>query len=373
MHLTLHITSRCNLACAYCYARQCHLCQAPSDQPDMTLATAIQAISCCATAPNTGIIFFGGEPLLRQDLIWSIMDWCEQTHPGRFHYKVTTNGTLLDEDFLDAAVRRSLHIAMSHDGVREAHDRFRMRPDGRGTFDELLPRLQRLLARRPYSPILLTVNPETVDRYAESVRWLQAAGVQYLIGSLNHAAVWTPAALRQLRRAYEELAEWHAANYREERKFYFSPFDRRIATRIFDRCDNSCQLGVRQISVATDGRLYPCVQFVGRDEYAIGSAAGGLDLARRQEIHERNERDKPACAGCALVRRCHNKCGCLNLQATGSLDEVPTLLCEHERMVFPIADRLAERLYAARTPMFLQRHYNPAFPVLSFLEDLAAP
>jgi hypothetical protein len=56
---------------------------------------------------------------------------------------------------------------------------------------------------------------------------------------------------------------------------------------------------------------------------------------------------------------------------TGKLNEIPAILCEHERMVFPIADRLASRLFRTRDPMFLQRHYNPAFPILSFLEDLA--
>jgi uncharacterized protein len=49
---------------------------------------------------------------------------------------------------------------------------------------------------------------------------------------------------------------------------------------------------------------------------------------------------------------------------------VPAVLCEHERMVLPVADRLAGRLYERRNAMFLQRHYNPDFPVLSFLEDL---
>jgi uncharacterized protein len=339
----------------------------------MTLETATRAIATCATGTNCGIIFFGGEPLLRSDLIWDIMDWCERERPGQFHYKVTTNGTRMDETFLDEATRRGLHIALSHDGLREAHDRFRTLLDGSGTFDALLPVLRRLVARRPYSPILITVNPETVDRFAASVQWLQSEGVQYLICSLNYAGPWTAATLRTLGREYRKLADWHEENYRQERKFYFSPFDRRIATRVFDRCGNSCQLGIRQISVAADGGLYPCVQFVGREEYRIGTVDAGLDERRRRELYELNERDKPTCAGCGLASRCHNKCGCLNLQTTGSIGEIPALLCEHERLVFPIADRLAERLFAARDPLFIQRHYNPAFPVLSFLEDLSTP
>ena len=362
MHLTLHLTDRCNLACRYCYARH--------GTTDLSFETAIAAIEKCAMGPNCGIIFFGGEPLLRQPLIWKIMDWCEERQPGQFHYKVTTNGTLLDDAFLDEAVRRGLHVALSHDGAQEAHDAFRAGPDGRGTYAAAEAALARLLERRPYSPVLMTVNPEWAGRFAESVQGLQAKGVQYLIVSMNFAGPWTDAALRTLEKEFRKLAAWHEENYRRERKFYFSPFDKRIASHVFPERSNSCRLGKRQISVGPDGRLYPCVQFVGRDEYAIGTAAAGIDESRREEIFCRNERDKPECAGCALERRCHNKCGCLNLQTTGSLDRLPAVLCEYERMLFPIADRLAERLYQARNAMFLHRHYNPAFPVLSILEDL---
>ena len=93
MHLTLHLTDRCNLACRYCYARH--------GTADMHFETAVAAIEKCAAGPDCGIIFFGGEPLLCAPLIWRIMDWCEARRPGRFHYKVTTNGMLLDEAFLD--------------------------------------------------------------------------------------------------------------------------------------------------------------------------------------------------------------------------------------------------------------------------------
>jgi uncharacterized protein len=219
--------------------------------------------------------------------------------------------------------------------------------------------------------VMMTVNPETVGWYAESVRWLQAQGAQYLICSLNYAGPWTDRTLRQLKAQYRELADWHYENYRRERKLYFSPFDKRIATRVCGR-GSSCRLGRRQISVGPDGRLYPCVQFVGRDDYAIGTAAAGLDEQRREEIYQANEREKPSCAGCPLNGRCHNKGGCLNVQTTGGITSLPPVLCEHERMVFPIADELAARLFGEKDPMFIQRHYNPAFPVLSFLEDLAA-
>ncbi len=87
----------------------------------------------------------------------------------------------------------------------------------------------------------MTVNPETVDLYSESVQWLQSQGTQYIIASLNYPAPWTPATLRQLRKQYRKLETWYLDNYRHERKCYFSPIDKRIASHIFPDHSNSCQ------------------------------------------------------------------------------------------------------------------------------------
>lgn len=363
MHLTLHLTDRCDFACKYCYAKH-------GDQ-DMSFETATAAIEKCAVEPNCGIIFFGGEPLLRQDLIWELIDWCERVRPHHYHYKVTTNGLGIDEAFLERAERNRLHVALSHDGVREAHDLMRRRAGGGPSFELLSPKLKALLARMPYAPVMTTVCPETVGRFADSARWLADQGARYLICSLNYAGAWDDATLKVLKKQYLLLEEWHYGNYRARRKIYFSPFDKRIASHIFPERGCSCRLGMRQISVGPSGTLYPCVQFVGAPGYEIGDVANGIDEARRQRLYAMNEEDKPECAGCALAGRCHNKCGCLNFQTTGDIRKLPAVLCEHERMVFPIADRLAGRLYRHGDPLFLRRHYDSAFPVLSFLEDLA--
>ena len=45
------------------------------------------------------------------------------------------------------------------------------------------------------------------------------------------------------------------------------------------------------------------------------------------------------------------------------------MLCRHEQTLIPIADRVAGILYRRNDPLFIQKHYNPAYPVLSLLED----
>lgn len=43
-----------------------------------------------------------------------------------------------------------------------------------------------------------------------------------------------------------------------------------------------------------------------------------------------------------------------------------------ERILTPMADRLAGELFGKRDPLFLQRHYDKLFPLRSFLDDLAS-
>jgi len=39
----------------------------------------------------------------------------------------------------------------------------------------------------------------------------------------------------------------------------------------------------------------------------------------------------------------------------------------------PIVDRVAARLYRRRAPMFIQKHYNELFPLVSLVEDASVP
>ena len=64
MHLTLHLTRSCNLRCDYCYAP-------PRADAGMSFDVGREALHLGArlNAGSCGIVFFGGEPLLHEDLI----------------------------------------------------------------------------------------------------------------------------------------------------------------------------------------------------------------------------------------------------------------------------------------------------------------
>lgn len=369
MHYTLHLTNNCNMACKYCYVDHNNIQVMSLD----TARKAVDLASKCSRG-SAGIIFFGGEPLLHREIIYETVEYCkwkEKHSESRFHFKITTNGLLLDEEFMELSLKENIFIALSHDGIKKAHNKYRVDINGEGTFDSLNDKMGMLISNRPYAPVLMVVNPDTAEFFSESVEYLYNRGFRYIISSLNYAANWRNSDMLTLKKQYEILAQFYFDKTISEDKFYLSPFEVKISSHINgdSYCHERCELGKKQISIAPDGLLYPCVQFAGDKEYSIGYVDMGIDRLRQEEIYASNEEEKQSCASCSIRKRCNHYCGCMNRQSTGSINRVSPVQCSHERLLLPIADRLAEKLYRKKSAMFIQKHYNDMYPMLSLIED----
>ena len=360
------------MSCKYCYVSQ-----SESSMSSHTMQKTVD-LALKSGSRRLGLIFFGGEPLLKRSLIEEAVAYSTKqarvSGREKFFYKMTTNGLLLDDTFLQYAREHDIFIALSIDGIEKAHDAHRRQNDGEPTHHRVVDTAKRLLVSFPYAPALMTVNPDTVQYYAESVEYLYALGFRYIICSLNYAADWDKKALSELKQQYNILASFYYEHTMAEDKFYLSPFEVKISSHVHNKtyCHERCELGQHQLSISPDGGIFPCVQFVGDDTYKIGDVFSGINEAARMALYTRNETEKPGCDVCEIQKRCNHYCACLNKQATGSIDTVSEVLCAHERIILPIADRVAARLYKKRSPMFIQKHYNDLYPLISLAEDKAA-
>ena len=347
----------------------------------MTQETAFQSIDFIADKYpiNTGIIFFGGEPLLKKDLIKETIAYCkskEKSQEAYFHYKVTTNGILLDESFLEYANSVNLQVAMSIDGVGKAHDRFRVFPDGKPTFEIIADKIDLLLKYQPYAKALMTVNPETVCYFSDSIEYLVGRGFKYIIVSLNYAGSWNDDHIKEIKNQYQKIAKLYEKWILQEKKFYFSPFEMKLASHISQ--DNMecyhCDFAQKQIAIAHDGTIYPCVQFVqdgiSNRSYSIGSITAGIEKEMQKKLYDDSKEQTALCPECDYNARCNNKCSCLNWQTTGTLNQISPVVCETERVLIPIVDVMGERLYKKGAAMFIQKHYNAVYPIISMIEDM---
>ncbi|MCL2678432.1 MAG: SPASM domain-containing protein, partial [Clostridiales bacterium] len=258
-------------------------------------------------------------------------------------------------------------IAVSHDGLMSEGGR--KYPPSAGLLED---KLRLLLKYQPYAISMTTVNPLAADLFADSVEWLYNQGFRYLITSPAHGAhiPWDEAGCAALEEQYKKLAQLYIKWTKEGKKFYLGAFETKIASHIEgDKyTQKHCHIGKDQVSVAVDGKIYPCVQFVGNQEYCLGDVWRGIapELQTALALHRCGS---PLCEGCAVQNRCIHTCGCMNSLDTGSVDQVSPFQCRHEKMLIAIADKMAEKLYRGKNRRFIAKHYDPAYPLVSLIED----
>ena len=367
--LTLNLTHACNMACTYCYAGEKTAAAMPVETGRAAIDRALAALAP-RRAPALQISFFGGEPLMAWGRLVGLAEYA-RAEAGRARIaltlQVTTNGTLLTPARLEALERLGVHIALSLDGVAAAQDATRPMAGGPSSSGaRVWDALDLALARFPDLTVLSVLDPANVAYLGESIGALIAHGVRRLVLNPNWSARWPESELAAWEAGYERAAVLYVEACRAGRPFGLNVFDDKIALHLLGPTSrlHGCGFGEWDLAVAPSGRLYPCGRAVGEDRDAsmvLGDV--GCGVTRAVAPPAREEADLPApCRGCALRARCASHCGCANREATSDPALPGDVLCWHERISIPMADRVASTLFAERNPAFIRRFYGDLTP-----------
>ena len=100
---------------------------------------------------NLEVDFFGGEPLMNWDVVKRLVAYGreqEKLHNKKFRFTLTTNGMLIDDDVSEFANKEMHNVVLSLDGRKEVHDRLRKTASGKGSYDIIVPKFQKLVESR---------------------------------------------------------------------------------------------------------------------------------------------------------------------------------------------------------------------------------
>lgn len=139
--VTLLLTTRCNLSCAYCPQRR----GPPRDMDAATLEAGVRLVAASGHA-RPRLVLFGGEPLLAKELVRKALTLlAARARPGLApDVRVVTNGLLLDEATIALLDETGVTIELSCDGLGAAQER-----RGAGSGAALRALLSRLGRSRP--------------------------------------------------------------------------------------------------------------------------------------------------------------------------------------------------------------------------------
>ncbi|MFC1891741.1 12,18-didecarboxysiroheme deacetylase [Thermodesulfobacteriota bacterium] len=113
-----NVTRACNLKCVHCYAHAV----AKSEEKEFSTDEARTVIDDLAAFGAPVMLFSGGEPLMRPDLV----DLASYAVEKGMRAVISTNGTLITKEKAKALKRVGLsYVGVSLDGMEEINDRFR--------------------------------------------------------------------------------------------------------------------------------------------------------------------------------------------------------------------------------------------------------
>ena len=343
--LCLHIAHDCNLACRYCFAGEGEYHGKRALMSYETGAAALDyLITHSGSRRNLEVDFFGGEPLMNFDVVKKLVAYGreqEKQHDKHFRFTLTTNGILLNDDVMEFCNREMDNVVLSLDGRKEIHDRMRPTRNGKGSYDLIVPKFrefarQRKAAGKQYY-IRGTFTHYNLD-FAKDVLHYADLGFDQISIEPVVAPSDAPYAIREtdletICEQYDILAREMVKREKEGRGFTFFHFmiDLTGGPCVYKRL-SGCGSGTEYLAVTPWGDLYPCHQFVGKEEFLLGNVRDGIRRGDIVEIFKScNVYARKECPDCFARYYCSGGCAANSYQFHGRIDSVYETGCVLER------------------------------------------
>lgn len=334
----------------------------------MPLETAKKIIDFAFEMTPSGekisIGLFGGEPLLRFDLIQKITNYIRENEPtdkNSISISVTTNGILLNQLILDFFREEGIRLCLSIDGPSHVHDMNRRYKNGRGSFEDVSRILRPVLDQIRNVQVNAVYGPDTIEYLPETTSFFTRMGFPIIHLNPNISADWDRTTTSNIGEKYMQVAEHYIKCYERNREIAVNLIDNKIILLLKDGYEDSdkCGMGESEWGFAPSGNIYPCERFIGEDNdpsFCIGNIHTGIDKITLCNVIENRGNSNEECENCSFQKYCMNWCGCTNQYMTGRTDMASAFQCESEKAMILAAKHVL--LTLKNNDLFLDHFYN---------------
>ncbi|MBF0284789.1 MAG: radical SAM protein [Magnetococcales bacterium] len=389
--VTLSLTHRCNMGCRYCYAGNKDV---KSDMTQETLAQGLEfAWAVSEESRELELGFFGGEPLLRRDLMDEAFAWVrrrQEQDPRALAFILTTNGTLLDEEMLQWIRRHRIHLCISLDGPPEIQDVSRPLRGGGVSSRLVVANLKRAMEMGVGFEVNAVYGPHVLPALPRVTAYLHELGVGAFHLTPDIRADWEGTPPKAFAASFAGVAREYIRAFENGREVGVDVIDFKI--KLFMKKghgeEDRCGMGRNEWAVAPSGTVYPCERLIGEDDAShlqLGNVADGTGVLKRvpradspgakivvlgmpQSVPRRSLKKAkatvekagalaaPSCQECSLADFCMHWCGCSNYHQTGRSNLPSRMICASETAAI-LASQMVLRHFEKRPNAVFEKHF----------------
>lgn len=343
--ICLNVIHGCNLRCKYCFADEGEY---HGHKGVMSLDTAKKAIDYVikrsGPRKNIEIDLFGGEPTMIMDTIKEIIKYArgnEAKWNKKIRFTMTTNATLLNDEMMEYMDKEMGNIILSLDGRKEVNDKVRVKPDGSGSYNDILPNIKKMISKRTKGKTFYvrgTFTRQNTDFYQDVMSMLNEGfreiSIEPVVLEKGHPLAIREEDIPVIFDNYDKLYEEMLRRKREgkdEFTFYHFNIDLQGGPCVYKRI-SGCGAGFEYVAITPQGDVYPCHQFVGKEEYKLGSV---YDDTYNKELSKKFKHahiyNKPKCRDCWARFYCSGGCQANNVNFNGDMKIPYEIGCQMQK------------------------------------------
>ncbi len=341
--LCLHIAHDCNLACRYCFAEEGEY---HGRRALMSFEVGKKAldflIENSGNRRNLEVDFFGGEPLMNWKVVKELVAYGreqEKKYDKHFRFTLTTNGVLLNDEIQEFANKEMDNVVLSLDGRKEVNDLMRPFRNGKGSYDLIVPKFQKLAESRNQDRYYIrgTFTRNNLDFTKDVLEFadlgFEQISVEPVVADDADSYSIREEDLPQIFAEYDTLAQEMIRREKEGRGFNFFHFmiDLEGGPCVAKRL-SGCGSGTEYLAVTPWGDLYPCHQFVGNEAFLMGDVdAGVVKPEIADEFRGCSVYTKEKCKSCFAKFYCSGGCMANSDKFHGTIYDTYDVGCEMQR------------------------------------------
>ncbi|MEO0286479.1 MAG: radical SAM protein [candidate division WOR-3 bacterium] len=316
--LTLVPTLNCNMNCQYCFQKGIRKQKFTDIGQDIFLDPGklydfIESyISKLSEIKRVNVVWFGGEPLLRKDVIKNVSIELQDFFLNCYiepSFEFITNGTLITDDFVEfARALRRKKFQITIDGWESSHDKLRHFNEKEGSFKIIIQNIAKILSDTS-SLISVRINLGRANYNLTGLRKLLSVLIE-LGANSGRLNVEFPSPITNTEWYSNTFDIYEFAEISVDLLRLYKELGFEVEKLIFGSAPICTARNKYSLAFDYEGKIYKCWEHVGEESMVLGDIFSGIDYSKyamwEEQISSFFIPEK--CSDCCFFPNCFGGC-----------------------------------------------------------------